>query len=181
MQSTTASVYVVVCSGVVCPRGWWGRQRRRIEDHPEDRGVPEEEPRRNLMGELSPPAMDIIPKGVVEEPAGIFDQREVVLDPAGMEFVLGGSGRARGASRAIYDLIGVPREEGLPAQVKDKLKTAGEAAAYCYPRRTVIHVLGPNFNMGKWQHGVATKSPTYTACMRFPQIKNCCSHGVAQY
>jgi hypothetical protein len=70
------------------------------------------------------------------------DERTAVVDPAGMQFIRN-TGGAGGASRAIYDWLGVYGRP-LPRSVRDAIRAEGEAKMFTYARdRHVIHVASP--------------------------------------
>jgi hypothetical protein len=76
------------------------------------------------------------------------DQGVVIVDPAGMDFIINGPDGAKGASRAIYDYLGITT---FPQDVTRKIEKEGDAASFEYKvpgkgeTRHVVHVVGPDF------------------------------------
>jgi len=77
-----------------------------------------------------------------------------VTDPAGLDFILkwgpGRAGGAGGASRSIYDWLGLDAEEAFPERVRDAITAPLRAKFHTHQTdrgsRTCIHVVGPNFS-----------------------------------
>lgn len=91
---------------------------------------------------------------------------EVVVDPAGLNFVQGTLKGASGASGAIYDWL---KLKNFPPDVKEGIQAEGQAKFHSYaPDKHVIHVVGPNFTVGRttYEEAVERLSVAYTSVFR---------------
>jgi hypothetical protein len=72
-----------------------------------------------------------------------------IVDPAGLNYIHGDPERARGASGAIYELIGLNKKPKFPDDVKNSIHNETKAKYYKYSNNSkdyhVIHVVGPDF------------------------------------
>ena len=93
----------------------------------------------------------------------------VIVDPAGMHFIENNTTQdAKGASKAIYDFLGI---KSFPTKVTTNITKEGDArrATYTVPgeseERAVVHVVGPDFTKDKddtlWHDAVARLGTAY--------------------
>eukprot|EP00933_Yihiella_yeosuensis_P032082 TRINITY_DN25672_c0_g1_i1.p1 TRINITY_DN25672_c0_g1~~TRINITY_DN25672_c0_g1_i1.p1 ORF type:complete len:366 (+),score=73.87 TRINITY_DN25672_c0_g1_i1:41-1099(+) len=88
-------------------------------------------------------------KGVVQTAPEPSDDTAIV-DPAGLPFIqTHGPSKARGASGAIYEWLGIKADKAFPDAVREAIKAPCQARYHLYGQHRVIHVVGPNLHAAK--------------------------------
>jgi len=102
-----------------------------------------------------PPPLTLAPYGVlgaqlrtsgsIENKATVPGSEIAVVDPAGLQFIQDlGPGGAGGASGAIYQWLGIGQASHFPDDVRQAIRTTGDAKFHKYGPHMAIHVVGPN-------------------------------------
>jgi hypothetical protein len=149
---------------------WRRSQKNQMYTELEEEGPPAPRARRVPRALKYTNELTVILKECRDVPISGESADTVIVDPAGMHFIEKNTTQdAKGASRAIYDFLGI---KTFPEDVTDKIKKEGDArrAKYTVPgksaQRGVVHVVGPDFTKGTtrdvlWHDAVARLGTAY--------------------
>jgi len=70
----------------------------------------------------------------------------VILDPAGLPYIMEGPASAGGASGAIYEWLGIRSDPSFPEDVVKSINQPRTAKLHVYGEKACIHCVGPDFN-----------------------------------
>lgn len=108
--------------------------------------------------------------GRIEDKGGPPGPDVVIMDPAGLTYILEGPAKAGAASGAIYEWLGIRKDPSFPEDVLQTINQPRTAKLHVYGEKACIHCVGPNFTQAdagvSYEWALAELADAYRAALR---------------